>query len=71
MSCLVFRSSTGTSPRAGAYFGPIVGRYANRIARGEFELDGTRYRLSRNDGENHLHGGVAGFNTKVWRAGDA
>jgi aldose 1-epimerase len=53
---------------AGAYLGPIIGRYANRIARGEFELDGTRYRLSRNEGENHLHGGVAGFNTKVWRA---
>ena len=65
---LGFPELDGYLTAAGAYVGPIVGRYANRIARGEFELDGTRYRLSRNEGENHLHGGFAGFNTKVWRA---
>jgi aldose 1-epimerase len=51
-----------------AYLGAIVGRCANRIARGELPLDGNVYRLSRNEGEHHLHGGVAGFDKKVWRA---
>jgi len=49
------------------YAGPIVGRYGNRIARGEFELDGKPYRLTVNDGENHLHGGSAGWWSKVWK----
>lgn len=52
----------------GICMGSTVGRYANRIAAGEFDLDGRRYRLETNNGGNHLHGGVNGFQKKVWRA---
>jgi aldose 1-epimerase len=51
-----------------AYLGGTCGRFANRIARGQFELAGKRYQLRTNDGSNHLHGGVTGFNRKLWRA---
>ncbi len=52
---------------AGADFrGAVVGRYANRIAGGSFELDGVRHELPRNDGEHSLHGGPGGFHTRVW-----
>jgi aldose 1-epimerase len=47
--------------------GVIAGRYANRIAKGKFTLNGEEYTLATNDGENHLHGGVEGFGKKVWK----
>jgi len=50
------------------YFGCIVGRYANRIAKGAFEINGEKYQLSLNDGQNTLHGGNEGFNKKLWTA---
>jgi aldose 1-epimerase len=50
------------------YYGALIGRYGNRIAKGEFMLNDTAYTLVRNNGENHLHGGTKGFNDVVWDA---
>lgn len=50
------------------YFGALIGRFGNRIQYGKFNLNGKEYKLAQNDGENHLHGGIKGFDKVIWNA---
>jgi len=54
--------------KAHPYFGAIIGRYANRISKAKFFLNGNEYKLATNNGKNHLHGGIKGFDKVLWKA---
>jgi aldose 1-epimerase len=55
-------------PKNTSYFGALIGRYGNRLAKGQFVLQGAKFQVPTNDGPNSLHGGISGFNKKVWDA---
>jgi aldose 1-epimerase len=62
------RESLADYEKRSACFGSLIGRYANRIAQGQFRLDGRQVSLPRNGGAHHIHGGVRGFDKRVWKA---
>ena len=63
---LGYDSLSGNLQKGNPYFGVLVGRYANRIAKGKFTLDGKEYNLATNNGANALHGGLKGFDKVIW-----
>ncbi|MEU4429009.1 aldose epimerase family protein [Actinoplanes sp. NPDC024001] len=65
---LGFDTIQGYVDNPGPYFGAIIGRYGNRIAKGQFTVDGTAYQVPVNDGPNSLHGGTPGFDQRIWDA---
>ena len=65
--CLGYRTLAEYEQNNG-YLGAVVGRHGNRIEKGIFQLNGTEYHLAVNDGPNHLHGGICGFDKRVWDA---
>lgn len=65
---LGFDGLDGYLGKGNPYFGCIVGRYGNRIGGGRFTLEGRAHALARNDGQNHLHGGIRSFDKVVWAA---
>jgi aldose 1-epimerase len=65
---LGYDDAAGYRRNNGPYMGAIIGRYANRIAKGTFTLDGRTYPLATNNAPNHLHGGRTGFDKVVWQA---
>ena len=67
---LGYDSLSGYRQPNNPYFGCLVGRYANRIANAKFTLDGKEYKLAANNNGNTLHGGVKGFDKRVWKASD-
>jgi aldose 1-epimerase len=64
---LGYDSAAAYAANNGPFLGAIIGRYGNRIAKGRFMLDGVSYTLATNNGPNHLHGGVKGFDKVMWR----
>lgn len=62
-----FDNLAGYESKGNPFFGCLVGRYCNRIGKGRFTLDGKEYKLATNNGPHHLHGGLKGFDKKVWR----
>ncbi len=64
---LGFDSLSGYLQKGNPYFGCLVGRYANRIAKGNFTLDGKTYQLAINNGANALHGGLKGYDKVIWK----
>ena len=65
---LGFDDLSGYLRKDNPYFGCVIGRYANRIAEGRFALGGREHTLARNNGENHIHGGIRGFDKVLWTA---
>lgn len=63
---LCYDSVQELESKLGPYYGTVPGRYANRIANGQFSLDGENYQLALNNGSNALHGGLEGFDKKNW-----